>query len=154
MQTLEQTAAQKTGSLVQTLCAGFHITRQQAEKHLGVGIVRGHFHPLNSHHADARILELAGDQLRQIPLDLIGDFERPVGRGRFFRHESGSQGLQGTRNFTNLKELQYVTFLDVVVVLDVQAAIETFAHFLGVVLETLERVEFAGVNDGVLTQQT
>jgi hypothetical protein len=53
--------------------------------------------------------------------------------------------LQRTGHFANLEELQHVTLLNVVVVLDVQAALKAFAHFLGIVLETLERVELTGV---------
>ena len=46
--------------------------------------------------------------------------------------------LQSTSNFFNFKELQNVAFLDVVVVLDVQAAFESFFNFFCIVLEALE----------------
>jgi hypothetical protein len=42
---------------------------------------------------------------------------------------------------------------DVVVALDVQAALEAFLDFLGVVLEALERFELAGVDHHVVAQQ-
>ena len=89
VQTLEQAGAQKAGSLVQTLGARLHVTRQQAEEHLGMGIVGRHLDALNGHHANTRVFQLARDQLGQITLDLIGDLEGTIGCGRLFMHGSG-----------------------------------------------------------------
>jgi hypothetical protein len=53
----------------------------------------------------------------------------------------------------DLEELQLITFLDVVVVLELDTALEAFAHLAHVVLEALDRVDFAGVDHHVVAQQ-
>ena len=75
-----------------------------------------------------------------------------MGVDDFFRAME-SYRLQRTGDFADLEELQGITFLDVVVVLDGQTAFEVLFDFLRIVFETLERVEFAGIDDHVATQQ-
>ena len=73
MQPLEQAVAQESGGLVQRQFAFGGVPDQHAEKHLGVGVVRRHFHRLDRHHPHPRVFQLARDELGQIALDLIGD---------------------------------------------------------------------------------
>src|SRR6476469_9522662 len=64
-----------------------------------------------------------------------------------------STGLQRPRDFLDLEELELVAFLDVVVVLQLDTALEAFLDFAHVVLHPLERLELAGVDHHVLAQQ-
>ena len=103
-----------------------------------MGIVGGDLDALNRHHSNPRVFELASDQLGQITLDLVGHLEAPVGRTGFFAHSSAQARLQGSGNFANFIKFQHVTFLDVVVIFDVQAAFEALFDLSGIVLESLE----------------
>lgn len=62
--------------------------------------------------------------------------------------------LQSSRNFLDLKELQHIALLDVVVAFDVQAALEAFFDFFGIVFEAFERFELACKDHHVVAQQT
>ena len=87
VQALEQAVAQETGSGVQALGAFLGVAHQQTEVHLGVGIVRRHLDGVDRDHTHAGVLEFAGDELRQIALDLVGHSVAAVGNGRgFARH--------------------------------------------------------------------
>src|SRR3954462_15966714 len=61
--------------------------------------------------------------------------------------------LQRAGDFLDLEELELVAFLDVVVVLQLDTALEAFLDLAHVVLHPLERLEFARVDDHVLAQQ-
>ena len=61
--------------------------------------------------------------------------------------------LERPGHFADFKELQDVANLDVVVTLDVQAALKAFFDFARIVLETLERVEFTREDDHVFAQE-
>ena len=79
VQALEQAITQKTSGLVQRFCRPLGVASEQAEEHLGVRVVRRHLHTLDGHHADAGVLQFAGDQLRQIALNLVGDAKTAIG---------------------------------------------------------------------------
>src|SRR6478735_9242671 len=61
--------------------------------------------------------------------------------------------LQGPGDFLDFEEFELVAFLDVVVVLQLDAALEAFLDFAHVVLDPLERLELAGVDHDVVAQQ-
>ena len=93
-----------------------------------MGVIGRDFHRLNRHHAHPRVFQLARDQLGQIPLDLIGHLEPRLGVLDFFaRHDHAAS--QRTGDFLDFEEFQHVTLLDVVVVLDIQTALEAFLDF-------------------------
>ena len=71
MQALEQTSTQKAGSLVKPFTALLGIAHQQAEKHLGVGVIGRNLNRLQRDHANAWVFQLTRDQLGQIALDLL-----------------------------------------------------------------------------------
>jgi hypothetical protein len=119
-----------------------------------VGVVGRDLHGIDRDHADARVLQLA-DQLGQIALDLVGHPEAAVGETAFVSHEcaparSGRQaktppgsavvlraappGLQRACHFLDLEDLELVAFLDVVVVLELDTALEAFLDLAHVVL--------------------
>jgi hypothetical protein len=81
VQALKETGAKETGRLVQTCFTCHGISHKQTEKHFGMRVIRCHFDGLNRHHSDPWVFQLAGDQFRQIPLDLIGDPKASVGCG-------------------------------------------------------------------------
>src|SRR6266702_6537026 len=60
--------------------------------------------------------------------------------------------LQRTRDFRDFEDFELIAFLDVVEVLHRHTAFEALAHFLDIVLEALERIEFARVDDDVVAQ--
>ena len=61
---------------------GLHwIAGEQAEEHLGVGVIRRDLDGLERDHADPRVFQLARDQIRQIALDLVGHLEGAIGQG-------------------------------------------------------------------------
>src|SRR5258707_13363393 len=52
------------------------------------------------------------------------------------------------------ERLDHVAGLDVVIVGERDAALEARLHFAGVILEALERIDLAGVDQHVVAQQT
>src|SRR6185437_1524518 len=60
--------------------------------------------------------------------------------------------LQRTRDFGDLEHFELIAFHDIVEVLDRHTALEALLHFLHVVLEALERIEFAREDDDVVAQ--
>src|SRR5450755_1987435 len=61
--------------------------------------------------------------------------------------------LQRSGDFLHLEELELVAFLDVVVVLQLDAALEAGRDLADVVLDAAHGLDLAGVNDDVLAQQ-
>src|SRR6187455_3448297 len=61
---------------------------------------------------------------------------------------------QRPRNFNALVALDLVARLDVVVLLDADAALHPVAHFVDVFLEAAQRFEFALEDHGVVAQHT
>src|SRR3982750_4475919 len=61
--------------------------------------------------------------------------------------------LQRSGDFLDLEELEQVAFLDVVVVLQLDAALESGGDLADVVLHPPHRLDLAGVDDDVLAQQ-
>src|SRR6476646_1162651 len=61
--------------------------------------------------------------------------------------------LQRSGDFLDLEELEQVAFLDVVVVLQLDAALEAGRDLADVVLHAPHRLDLAGVDDDVLAQQ-
>ena len=113
-------------------------------------------------HADARVLQLVAQQLGELALDLVGDASaadalremRCVIRGvRASGSERRVLAYSVRDDFDDLEDLELVAFLDVVVVLQRQAALEAGLDLAHVVLEALERIELAGVDDHVVAQQ-
>jgi hypothetical protein len=80
VQFLEQTTAQKTRRLVQALGGQGSVISQATEEHFGMRIVGRDFHRIDGHHAYPWVFEFAGDQARQIALDLIGHPKTSVGQ--------------------------------------------------------------------------
>ena len=80
VQFLEQTTAQKTRRLVQPFGGQSGVTAQATEEHFGMRVVGRDFHRIDGHHAHPRVFEFAGDQARQIALDLIGHPKTTVGQ--------------------------------------------------------------------------
>src|SRR6476620_2921732 len=64
----------------------------------------------------------------------------------------GSRVLQRARDFLDLEELEGVAFLDVVVVAQLDTALEAFLDFAHFVLHPLERFDLARVDDHVVAQ--
>src|SRR5688572_24496900 len=64
-----------------------------------------------------------------------------------------NSALQRSGDFLDLEELQLVALVDVVVVLDAEAALEAFLDLAHVVLEALEAVELPGEHHHVVAQQ-
>jgi hypothetical protein len=77
----------------------------------------------------------------------------PIARGLF--HSECSVLHPSSVRFTSihLEGLDGVADLDVVEVLDAQAALVTVGHFLGIVLESLEIAEVAGVDHDAVSDQ-
>src|SRR5438270_7541472 len=61
--------------------------------------------------------------------------------------------LQRPRDFLDFEEFELVAFLDVVVALELDAALEAFLDFAHVVLQALERFDLARVDHHVVAQQ-
>src|SRR5204863_7292029 len=61
--------------------------------------------------------------------------------------------LQRSGDFLDLEELEQVAFLDVVVVLQLDAALEAGSDLAHVVLHPPHRLDLAGVDDDVVAQQ-
>src|SRR5690348_13890123 len=61
--------------------------------------------------------------------------------------------LQGAGNLFDLEALDNVALLDVIVVLEGHAAFGAFAHFANLVLEALQGLQAAFVDDDVVAQQ-
>src|SRR3954452_24908674 len=61
--------------------------------------------------------------------------------------------LQRSGDFLDLEELEQIAFLDVVVVLQLDAALEAGGDLADVVLHAPHRFDLAGVDDDVLAQQ-
>ena len=61
---------------------------------------------------------------------------------------------EGSGHLLDLVGLQNVSFLNVVVILELHAALITFAYFLGVVLFTLERFKLIFANNTAVTNDT
>src|SRR6478736_1500425 len=61
--------------------------------------------------------------------------------------------LQRSSHFLDLEDFQLVAFLDLVVVLQLDAALEAFLDFAHVVLQAANRFDLAGVDDDVVAQQ-
>jgi len=78
---LNKPLRKKTCGLVETFSRLFGIPHQQAEIHLGMGIVGCHFDTTDRDHAHTGVLEFTRDELGQIPLDLVCHFEAPVRGG-------------------------------------------------------------------------
>jgi hypothetical protein len=149
MQTLEQAIAQETRRARERRLRFFRIAREQAVMHGGMRVIRCDLHRIDRDHTHMRIFQLARDELRQITLDLVSHADTAIGGGAFFLWH----GLKRTSHFFDLKEFQHVAFNDVVVALDVQAALEAFFDFLGIIFEALERFEFAREDDHVVAQE-
>ena len=98
-------------------------------------MIGGHFDIGDCDHADARIFQLQPDDVRELALHLLRDAAAP---GIVLRH--GYSLLQRARDFNDLVDLELVANLDIVVVPQRQAALESRLHFPHVVLEALERV--------------
>jgi len=80
LQTLEQSIAQETSGGIKSGCGLFRLACDDAEKNFGMRIVGRDFHRIDGHHAHPRVFEFAGDQARQITLDLIGHPKTTVGQ--------------------------------------------------------------------------
>ncbi|OQC10769.1 MAG: hypothetical protein BWX79_01312 [Alphaproteobacteria bacterium ADurb.Bin100] len=81
VQSLEEAGPKEPCRGVQAL-GGLHwIAGEQAEEHLGVGVIRRDLDGLERDHADPRVFQLARDQIRQIALDLVGHLEGAIGLG-------------------------------------------------------------------------
>jgi hypothetical protein len=79
LQTLEQAIAQKASGSIQAFGGFLRLARDEAEKHFGVRVIGRDFNRIQSDHAHTRVFELARNQLRQIPLDLVGHAESAMG---------------------------------------------------------------------------
>src|SRR5574341_1990630 len=64
-----------------------------------------------------------------------------------------NSALQRSGDFLDFEELELIALGDVVVVLQLDAALEAFLDFAHIVLHALERLELAGVDDHVVAQQ-
>ncbi len=122
MQTLEQTIAQKARCRIQALSGLFGIARQDTEIDLGVRVIGRDLNRIDRDHAHTRVFQLACNQLGQITLDLVGDAKPAIGNGRWLlaRH------LQCSRDFLDVEEFELIAFFDVVVVLELDTALEAF----------------------------
>src|SRR5579875_2894175 len=60
--------------------------------------------------------------------------------------------LQRTRDFRDFEDFELIAFDDIVEVLHRHTALEALTHFLDIVLEALERIELASVDDDVVAQ--
>lgn len=146
-------------------CFLLHRFAKRGKKYLGVLIVLSHLDVSDGDQADARILEIHANDLGQFTLDLVG--YAPTA-GVIFRHAATApenqpgapsggtrktRRLQRPRHFNNFKNFQLVAFLDVVEVLQRQAAFEAGFDLAHIVLETLQRIEFTFMDDDVVAQQ-
>ncbi len=80
VQAFKEPTAQKTSGLIQRHCALLWITYQDTKKHLGMGVVWRDLNGLDRDHPHARVFQLARNELRQIPLDLVSN-PKPTVRG-------------------------------------------------------------------------
>ena len=103
-----------------------------------MSVVGRHFHGVDGDHAHPRVLEVARDQLRQIALDLVGHLKTAVGLGGLAGHVN--KGLERTRHFLDLEEFELVAFFDVVVVLELDTALEAFLDFSRIIFKALQRI--------------
>ena len=153
VQPLEQPSTQKACCLIKGFLRTSAIAGEQAVKHFGMCVVGCDFHRLNGDHAYAWVLQFARDKFRQIALDLVGHLKGAVGRGGLLRsHGFFNSALQRACDFLDVKELQLITFFDVVVVLELDTALKAFFDFSYVVFQTTQRFDFAGVDHHVLAQ--
>lgn len=124
---------------------------QGSVKDLGMGIIRRHFdiRQSNQHQlgSQALILDMEPDQVRQLPADLLGNAACP--RKTMPRRHLRSKS---PRHFLGFKHFKQITLVDVVEVFDAQAAFETFLDFARIILETLQRIEFASMDDHIVAQ--
>jgi hypothetical protein len=141
-----------------------HGLAERREKYLRVRVVLRDFNIGDGDQVYARILEFKPDDLRQLALDLVGD---APSAGKIFRHvipdlqpaadrrpgRSSGTALQGPRDFDDLEGFQLVAFLDVVEVLEGQAAFKPGLDFARIVLETFQRIKLAFVDHDVVAKQ-
>src|SRR4029079_7439988 len=84
-------------------------------------------------------------------------FARPKHEPRRLRRRRGSawslDRLQRSGDFLDLEELEQVAFLDVAVVLQLDAALASGGDLADVVLHPPHRLDLAGVDDDVVAQQ-
>jgi hypothetical protein len=78
---LNRPARRKPAAAFKPSPALHRIAGEQAEEHLGVGVIRRDLDGLERDHADPRVFQLARDQVRQIALDLVGHLEGAIGLG-------------------------------------------------------------------------
>src|ERR1700693_3577744 len=168
-QALSELGSQESARAIETRLdrrQGFRIG-QSREENFGVGKVGGDLYPGEGDHADERVLELGAQQFRQLALDLIGDAAPALlvghqsSRSARIRSEDPSlrRALLGTtraskcpRHFLDFVDFELVADLEVVEVFHGHAALETSFHFAHVVLEALERINLARMDDHVVAQ--
>jgi hypothetical protein len=170
-----QLSANEAGGLAQA-CQGifhrFRIIVQRGEKYFRVRVIRRHLHFGNRDHADPRVFQFIGNDFRKIALDLVGTAHAAARNGfAVFSHDENRtllllfsgrlqycnrppKPLQRTRDFLYLENFQLIADLDVIEVLQRQAAFEAGFHFLHIILEAFQRIEFAGPHHDVVAQQT
>src|SRR3989338_4086200 len=61
---------------------------------------------------------------------------------------------EGTRHFLDLKELELIALFDVVVILELDTALEAFLDFAHIVFQALQGFDLSGVDHHVFAQQT
>ena len=86
------------------------------------------------HYTKLYDLHFQTDQLRQFALDLLGD---AVGTGKVLCH------LQGAGHFDDLEHFEEIAHFQIVETLQRQTALEVGLHFLDVILEALQGIQFS-----------
>src|SRR6185437_9756789 len=123
-------------------------------KHLRHPHVRREPHTGHGHVADARVLDLARDQLREYALQLRLDLALPPGAALLHRHDPARPELfQGPGHLETRKALDLIADAHVLVVLHTDAALRPGAHLADVVLEAAQRFQRALEDDDVVAQQ-
>ena len=85
---LRELAAQEARRVLQAArgLLDLRLVAEQREEHLGVRLVGAHLDVGDREQADARILQLEPDELRELALDLLGD---AAAAGIVFGHDRG-----------------------------------------------------------------
>lgn len=173
-----QFTAQKSRRVIEAFggCTDLIGIAEQREIHFGVPVIGSNFDARQRYHADARILDFQPDQIRQFTLDLLSNSQRAgkvtrhggkPGRAkrqpgfelplRAQRHQPAggayrAGGSQRARHLDNLIHLDLVADFHVVKILQRKAAFESRLDLARIVLEALERIEFACMHHNVVPQ--
>src|SRR5437867_1080887 len=128
-------------------------------ENLRVRQIRRDFDRRHRDHPDARILDVQAEKIGELALDLVADAMRALGilfqlpltltlsppAGRGYPSER-------SRHFDDFVHFELIALFDVVESFDRQSAFEPCLDLAHVILEALERIEFAIVDDDIVAQ--